>query len=424
MAPDGRWVVAWQARVDTDGDGVVRASYELDGRGSHPHPPGEFHGDRVSLYLLTAEAPLGEPIDAFVDADPTGRWLVVQRDGAAELRDVVSGDRSVLGRPSHVDFSGAGELLLLHRTEGAAPAIHVRDLATGATRVLDTGSAHIERASWMGGAWIAFLVVVADTNKDGKLDSSVEGPQKRVGVRVLSGEWDASEWRVLRSSDGRPEARPVLVAGSSGLLVRAADQTLVWVAPDGAERAVAPASCGDVEGLLEDGSAVVLACGDPPTAWIYDAEGAHPLDVPLRHRTGEPDRFSLGAPRGRLVSLPGGRVADLEGRILLPRRYLRDRDFVTFGDHILRITRAGRAVWGDLPNGARRIVHFKGGSTAIQGQRGRWVTLRGQTVQLVDLELGRVVGVLPAPALVIRDDGASLLFPEGDVGPLRWVWAR
>ena len=60
--PQARWVVALQAREDSDGDGEIEV---LAGRAG-------WIGDRMRPWLLRGEGP-GKPLDWFGGADPSGR---------------------------------------------------------------------------------------------------------------------------------------------------------------------------------------------------------------------------------------------------------------------------------------------------------------------------------------------------------------
>src|SRR5689334_16898306 len=63
--PDGRWVVACQARTDTNGDGKVEVNIGLHG---------DTFGDAMTPYLVVGTG-AGEAIDAFVDQSSDGAWL-------------------------------------------------------------------------------------------------------------------------------------------------------------------------------------------------------------------------------------------------------------------------------------------------------------------------------------------------------------
>lgn len=83
-AADGRWVVACQARQDTDGDGEVTI---------HSGHQGDMYGDALQLYVMFHD---GEQMTAggLADARPTGRYLALLRDGQLVVLD--TRDRSAL----------------------------------------------------------------------------------------------------------------------------------------------------------------------------------------------------------------------------------------------------------------------------------------------------------------------------------------
>ena len=84
-AANGRWIVACQARRDTDGVPGIRARRLEHGYG----------GDKLMPYLIRGAGD-GIAIDGFVAASSDDRWLAVVRDGALVLIDDVSGHEQVL----------------------------------------------------------------------------------------------------------------------------------------------------------------------------------------------------------------------------------------------------------------------------------------------------------------------------------------
>jgi hypothetical protein len=81
VGADGRWVLACQARADTNGDGKIAVpSHILD-----------TDRDELIPYLFRNGVGEGERIDAFVDASRDGRWVVVVRDSVLTVIDLVAG---------------------------------------------------------------------------------------------------------------------------------------------------------------------------------------------------------------------------------------------------------------------------------------------------------------------------------------------
>jgi len=84
-AASGRWIVACQARLDTDGVPGIRVHRLEHG----------FNGDKLTPYLIRGGGD-GIAIDGFVEASHDDRWLAVVRDGALVLIDDASGREHVL----------------------------------------------------------------------------------------------------------------------------------------------------------------------------------------------------------------------------------------------------------------------------------------------------------------------------------------
>jgi hypothetical protein len=137
IADDGSWLVACEARRDTDGDGKIRVSYGFHGR---------TYGDDLEPYLIIGSGP-GTRIDAFVSQSDDGRWVAVIRGGKLVLIDttahtelVVSGaDTRDDGDPYSVaraaNISGDGTRMTYFRSD----RLVIRELATGRERSVELG---------------------------------------------------------------------------------------------------------------------------------------------------------------------------------------------------------------------------------------------------------------------------------------------
>ncbi|HSP79093.1 MAG TPA: hypothetical protein VLQ93_11220, partial [Myxococcaceae bacterium] len=172
-ASDGRWVVACQAREDTNGDGKLEVLY-----GQH----GGTRGDALLPYLFL-EPGEGERLDDFLTSDPTGRYLVVVRGGSLRLLDTHTRADTELAAPGTfpdstapgsalpVSFSRDGKRLLLvasgpeQRTR--ATLFHLED---GRQQEVPHGPGELGAASlFPEGDWAMFGVLTQDTDGDGKL---------------------------------------------------------------------------------------------------------------------------------------------------------------------------------------------------------------------------------------------------------------
>ncbi|HET9621585.1 MAG TPA: hypothetical protein VFP84_09480 [Kofleriaceae bacterium] len=80
IGPAHRWVVACQARRDTDGDRRIWVGRE---------GPASWAGDDLDPYLFVGGTGEGTPIDGVVSASHDGRWVVVVRDRGLIAVDTV-----------------------------------------------------------------------------------------------------------------------------------------------------------------------------------------------------------------------------------------------------------------------------------------------------------------------------------------------
>jgi hypothetical protein len=457
-APDARWVVLCQPRVDTNGDGKIGMSV-----GYH----GDMFGDAIDPYLVTG-AGAGEKLDDYVASDKTGRYLAVLRGGKLVLIDTTSGkstDLSALGADKTDDinpfgghraasFDDAGRRMTYIRVRGGraptsqASVIVVRDLATGAETEIDPGPGLLFRASIdPGGEWVAAQVVGADTDGNGKLELPLvrtslsgrrcRGPIAIYGTYGRSG--DAPELRVAPASGGVAKPAPdLLLPLGRGLLMRSAAGALSLLRTGQPPVDLAPASCG-AKILHGDPTReqVVVACSSGVAAG-----GNLPLELhsPSIHR---PLGASIAAPSrmednlrfrpARLVRLSGAGGATLlvdharqsvvrvpadsevlhvfEGRALLAR----GRALI-----VLDVETGREAKVGSL-DGDRGSDAWSRAVSSVEANGG--MARVGQLV--IDLAGARAVGAISGEALAISTDGRVLLAArQGEdgltYGPLKW----
>ena len=234
-SPLGSWVVACQAREDTDGDGRIRVGVD---------PRGELTGDELRPYLMVGKGP-GRPIDELIAADPTGRWLVLREEGRPWLVDTTGSGRldlGALGADSRADalpyadhrtfaFDGSGTKLSYVRSgERNESEVVVRTLADGSEHIVDPGPGKLWRAAIdMTGNWVVIEMITEDTSGNGRLGWPVperehlshrcRGPIARYSAWQDRGDQPAT--LVAPATGGRAKLMSSLVAPlRSRLLVR------------------------------------------------------------------------------------------------------------------------------------------------------------------------------------------------------------
>jgi poly(3-hydroxybutyrate) depolymerase len=209
--PAGRWIVACQARNDSDNDGKIETFI-----GYH----GDSYGDQLLPYLIIGGGE-GTPIGELVAVDPASRYVVGAPRGRVTLYDTRTAAATNLtpkptqeGEETRVErwasFDDAGRRLLTARVHGsgktARTRLVVRELATGAETSLDAAPGLLVRASLSGdGASIDVVVVLRDTDGNGEIEEprlrgsfyegGCAGPVSSYSVFGKSG--DAATHRVL-----------------------------------------------------------------------------------------------------------------------------------------------------------------------------------------------------------------------------------
>ncbi len=224
-SPAGSWVVACQARHDTDGDGTISVTVG---------PRGELGGDQLLAYLLTGAGP-GHPIDELLAADPTGRWLVLREEGRPWLVDTTGTNRvdlEALGADSRSDaipyadhrsftFDAAGTKLAYVRERASGTEIVVRTLASGDERIVVPGPGKLWRARLdMTGNWVVVEMITEDTSGNGRLGWPVPErerlPHRCAGPLPRYAAWqdrgDQPATLVAPASGGRAKLMTSLVA--------------------------------------------------------------------------------------------------------------------------------------------------------------------------------------------------------------------
>ncbi|RKG68730.1 hypothetical protein D7V80_11320 [Corallococcus sp. CA054B] len=458
-APDGQWLLACQAREDTNGDGRIETVF-----GHH----GNIVGDALRPYLFL-EPGAGIRIDEVLAVAPTGRFLVLVRDSTLWLLDMETREEKVLASefmsdttsphpPSRASFSRDGLRLLYLRPEAGRSVAVVRDLLQGTERVLDAGRGLLGQALLEpSGQWAVFDVV-EDTNSDGKeswpqADTTLASATCR-GPVISSSHfgWEGdTPVRRYRRLEGGPllQGDDILQPMGEGVLRRAPDRSIFFEHADGRREIWVPSSCNGTLVFADTArEQVVVACETQPDRGPLELHGAR-VHQPLGWQTYLPfsDNYlrSSGSD-GRLLSLwvvseaassnEADIVIDLERRTV---RVVPLGQVVAFlGAHALlqesidpdggcRCAQSGQRLWfWNVETGAPPNVLSESTDSGLF-QAGDTVLVMGKRI---DLRTGKVLGdasagalaldirgrvLRPSPTAVKKEPGSS-----AQSGPVRW----
>ncbi len=135
-ADTGRWIVACQARADTDGKDGIKVTIGTD----------SLEGDAMAPYVFRGGGD-GEAIDAYIASSPDERWLAVLRDEQLIVIDDVKGTETLVrdadvrrddtGVEHLAAFDGASKRLIYFRRVQDARRVVIRDLTRGSERDLE-----------------------------------------------------------------------------------------------------------------------------------------------------------------------------------------------------------------------------------------------------------------------------------------------
>jgi len=464
VAPDGRWLLACQARADTNQDGIIEVRV-----GQH----GDLGGDEARPYLFR-EPGAGVPIDDLLAVDASRRHLVLVREGSLRLLDTVTGTEQVLAPwtaddvgsnspqpPVRASFSKDGQRLLYLRTEAGKKVAVLRDVARGDERVLDAGPGLLGQAVLHeDGRWALFDVVAKDTDEDGTLtwphqQTSLAPARCRGPVQSSShGEWkgDSPVRRYLRVDGGTPvEGSDILQPLGEGLLRTTPQGAIVFEDARSNQQTWVPESCrARLYAVDEPRRLLVVGCKtrDPlgTTLELHGPELHLSLErevspyAPVRRFSSEgPPRL---LPTSILVSKDTSRsyalvLLDMERHTLVPPPVPDSTWIHTQGAHaLLRENPAqegaerGRArlwLW-NADTGEKRLVGEEVGEA--QERAGEHVLTQGW---LVDMGTAQVLGPVTDEPLAIDTRGGALRYthavpPPADLmrkqtaplGPVKW----
>jgi len=434
-SPDGGWVVFCQAREDSDGNGAVSTTLE---------PGGELGGDRLDRYLAIG-AGAGTRIESLAAWDPSGRWLVVSREGKLQLIDTTNGretDLSALGVDARADalpyrrhrslaFDGRGTKLAFLRG-GPHPDVVVRELETGLDRHVDPGPGAVWRVDLdYSGSTLILSTLTDDTNHDQRLTWPVpeaksappcRGPVARYAAWQGRGDRPVTKLGPATGGAAKRVDGFITVLGSA-LVVRDVNGRLSLVS-NGKTSELFPPSCG---GRVVHADAarqqLVVACTKGkghPKLWLAGPGTKKDLDLGVSSWT--EDRTA--GPPARLVPLYPGRdsvLLDLERRETVALRA---------GDAVLA-TRDSRALYRrdrelllrDVTADAE--VELAGDLSSTESvTNGPWVAI---APVVANLETGTLSGRFQGRPLAVAPDGRVLVARGGDadgehlaLGPLTW----
>jgi hypothetical protein len=424
-ADSGRWIVACQARADTNGDKVVRVV---------PGHHGDPEGDRMVGYLMRG-AGAGTAIDRFVGASADGRWIAAIVGGRLRLVDDITSqwyplaadvrDDGNPGRHRSAVFDAAGSHLAYVRA-GDDRRVVIRELAAATEREVALPDGLVwrvepdEAGSWARVAWIR-----RDSDGDGVLGwpqmqttaarGMCVGPAMSWSHHGGRGDEPTAVWLRLDSGEIVDDASVVRPLGAVPL-VRAADGSIrrgaeVW----------SPASCaGRIVGVSETPPRAIAVCSQGSSAGMPFLVGPG-LEVPLggEKATAPVDDapLLLTGPtvcisRDRCVALADGAAVALPGVLTA----LSDHGWLVKDDK-------GYLVVAPDGSGAVR-VELDGDPRA---QAGAMLTV-GSSV--IDLARKQRVGSFTGIPLAVDLAGRALVATGGDpevgfaTGPLRWVTPR
>ncbi|WP_420945055.1 hypothetical protein [Archangium gephyra] len=447
-AEDGRWVIACQAREDTNRDGAVEVRF-----GRH----GDTYGDALVPYLFL-EPGEGEHLDDFLTADPAGRYLVLVRAGSLRLLDTYTRTDTELAPPGAipestapsaplpVSFSRDGRHLLLVSLSGPEkrPTAFLLDLRDGSRREVPHGPGVLGHARLdSDGRWVMFGVITQDTNEDGQLtwprartslsSRYCRGPIMSYGHYGQEG--DTPTWLLRRVDGGGLVPSEGVLQTLGDALLRLSPQGEVFVEEASGQRTEwVPASCrANVLHVDAAREQVLVACKERDNALeLHGARVHQPLGLSVGY-TGRPPP-SGGPPRlfpvtpastkGGASSTPQS-VVDLETRTVHP---VQGEVQYTEGTRALVVRYAGRdhqfrrLWWVDTRTGEQRKLGEQTGYGFASA--GSLVYSEGL---LVDMSTGRLAGPVKGEVQALDTQGRVVLDPGGAAGrsvprgPLQWT---
>lgn len=424
-AKNARWVVACQARDDSDNDGSIEV---------HVGHHGDLYGDVMRPYLFRGGG-AGEPIQELVAVSPDERFLAVMRstwDGdKLVLIDDTNGRETTItdadvrsdqrGRSRVAEFDADSKRLIYFRASSPGTIV-IRELATPRERVVRMPDVRAWTVMAETGPFARFLFIRTDTDKNGILDWPTINTTAAIGevctgpamsYSTFGGGGDDFEVAWLDVEPGTlREDTSVLAHVGNAELVRDKDGSIRL-----GTTTIVPATCkASVHAVLPSPLRVVVVCADKRYALAVDIFGPSfhtTLEMRADPTTTRPPRVLTEAlfcqnaetcfdlVSGTRLALQGSMSAQHGTRMLT-----RDRDKMYW-------YATATATPVHVPN----IDGYYANETA-----GSLVSLdKG----IVDLATGRVLGYAPKTPLAL-DQRGRVLVPADDerglpTGPLTWA---
>ena len=423
-AKSARWLVACQARSDTDGRDGIRVSL-----GHH----GNIYGDAMVPYLFRGGGD-GQAIDSFVGASRDERWLVVLREGKLVLVDDLAGTETIFvdadtrpdqrGHGRIASFDHSSKRLVYFRKSGDRVNIVVRDLERQRER--EVGIPKI--LAWRvipesSGSWARVLLVRDDTDRNGRLEwprvrtnaplgQACTGEAASFSTYGMEGDEIDRAWINLDTGEVRDDKS----------ILAYLENDAISKAPDGSIRVgaatIVPASCdGELIAFSRNPMRLVVTCGGRGKAAPLELFG------PKFHAKLEETSEERGAKReARLAESPyvcsdsetchsfeAGKRVKLRGSVVTSSK---TKLLTEDGDDFFVIDGAS------------------GASNRLGGIDGYPVAATGDFVaigtSIIDIARARVVGEVPRRPDAIDLKGRSLVSSSGGdrefpTGPLRWI---
>jgi hypothetical protein len=423
--PVGRWVVACQARTDTNGDGKVEVNIGLHG---------DTFGDAMTPYLIVGTG-AGEAIDAFVDQSSDGAWIAAVVKDQLVLVDARTGARTPIAdadvrddayptlAPRVAAFAGASRLVFMrHRANG--DAVVSRDLVTGRETELAVPGALWRVEPDAAGTWVRVVTIRRDTDNSGTLewpsqhtslsDRGCRGPITSYGTYGASGDEPDLLWLGFDGTGLVDDATVVTVAGDA--LVRVTADKALSIG----DRTVLAAGCDPVVlASMSDPPAVVAGCAGTKAKAKLAVVGIDGTKRDLGVEAERSDRLIRLGPGERLACIDYDTCIDVESGTAIKGELI----------HV----DAGRALLRKADD--RYAVAVVGGDEIDLGKLDGYPSAAAGPIvaigaAVVDLAAGKIVGRVDGDIAAVDHSGRALVTaaPKDDgpganlpSGPGRWI---